>query len=367
MDVKSSLAFRSALSDPDLGIVSGVHDFEVSPLIRRVDRPVYVVSCYSDTIRTICYEYKRFILLIHNSYTLSFANNIGLAWLYHSHRRSLDLRAFTTGFAKKFVGEQMYRLRPSMMARVLFLESALAYEPAWREPVLAKEKDKELHDSSDLLTRIAADLIFHHELGHLAEKDGRFASFIQRKVDAYLEDFDGAALPVEQIQLLRSEAEADLFAINCCLARYAPRMRAERVREYLNFVARLIIAINVLYVFSDDLHRVNVDPEHVMEPVERALTRWMHREAIMVGYIESFEFGRETIETRTNDRYLGLPQAASLFDGLTDSNQLIACENSDLRRFAQTIDAGFAAGSFDKVIEGIRSSWMLGEPVLADD
>ena len=38
-----------------------------------------------------------------------------------------------------------------------------------------------------------------------------------------------------------------------------------------------------------------------------------------------------------------------------------------VRRFAKAIDAGFTAGSFDKVIDGIRLSWMLGEPDLADN
>ena len=50
---RESRAFRASIADPALGKILEIHDFDPGPAIANVDRPVFVVSCYSDRSRQI--------------------------------------------------------------------------------------------------------------------------------------------------------------------------------------------------------------------------------------------------------------------------------------------------------------------------
>jgi len=284
--VRSSRAFRAAIADPLLGRILDIHDFDPGPAIRNVDRPVVVISCYSDRSRQIGTIFQEFVLLVQNSYVLGFVHNLAGAWLYHHHRATLDLTAFQTGFAKKFVGEQLFRRSPSEIGRVLFLESVLACERVWRIPIEAAANDPALKASTDTLSRITSHFMLHHELGHIATVDERFHPFIRERVALYLDHHDIEDVPVHARGVLKEEAEADLFGLSSSIAAFAPEMAEAHLRAYLTFAVRALTALNILYVMADDLHRANVDPDFPID-VEEAFALWRHREYLMTAYIET--------------------------------------------------------------------------------
>lgn len=358
--IRASRAFRSALSDPSLGRILDVHDFDPSPAIEKIDRPVVVVSCYSDRSRQIGTIFRDFVLLIQNSYMLGFVHDLAGAWLHHHHREELDLIPFEQGFAKKFVGEQLYRRGPSAIARILFLESVLAFERTWRVPIEARETDRAMKQSVDSLSRIASHFMLHHELGHIAVADERFHPFIRERVALYLDNHDTSDVPLHAREALREEAEADLFGISCSIAEFAPVLTEEHLRSYLTFAVRALTALNVLYGMADDLHRENVDATFEID-VEEAFALWRHRELLMTAYIDSLPLDSTTVEAAPADDLLDLPDAGELFAGLLDPGKIVGAVSEDTRRFLHVVDLGFAeGGSFDDVIQRTRVQWVLG-------
>lgn len=360
IDFRDSAAFKAAISDPSLGRVVGIHPFDPSPAITGVDKPTVVVSIASDVKRQTVEVYRQFVLLFQNSYLLSFADNLGLAWLYHNHVAPIDIDAFGFGFAKKFAAEQLHVLRPSPIARVLFLEAVMAYEPAWREPILEKQSNEALSRSSMMLTRIAADYMLHHEMGHISEHDHRFDQFVKPVVAAHLEESELNDLSTNQRALLIEEAEADIFGINCCLARYAPYMAADELRDYLTFAVRSIVVMNLVYAFADDIHRVNVDSEHGMSEINHTLLQWQHREKIAVSHIAHIDFDDIGIVTGRQSDLLSLPSADEIFASATRGEDISGIQDDNMRRMALVINDGFEnGGNFNAVINGMRQNWLL--------
>lgn len=359
MSVRDSPSFRTAIASLTLGTISSIEEMDLASVIENIDRPCFAVSCYTDRARTIRHRFRRFILILHNSYLLSFVDNMGLAWLHHLHRQPLTLAPFTTGLSRKFVAEQMYRLGPSSMSRVLFLETMLAHEPAWRKPIEARSADPALTQASHRLTAMTADFLLHHEIGHTATADTRYHLLVRLPVEEALSSLDLSDLTEPQIRTLHEEVEADIFGIDCCFALYAPLMGEERIREYLTFVARATISLNMLYAFADDLQRRNVDPAHPCQPIEQTHQMLAIRELNMVEHIAAFAFGGETIPAGPADDLLAIGDASELFEAIMSGTGLVDAPSDDLRRAADVIDAGFAGGDFDAVINGVRASWTL--------
>lgn len=365
-DFRDSPAYKSALSDPALQTVVGTHSFDPSPAIIGINKPTVVVSISSDVKRQTVEVYRNFVLLFQNSYLLSFVDNLGLAWLYHNHVAPIDLEAFGFGFAKKFAAEQLYVLKPSPIARILFLEAAMAHEPAWRIPLLEKQNNEALASSSMTLTRIAADYMLHHEMGHLSTHDPRFDQFVKPVVSSHLDETRLDGMSSEQQRLLVEEAEADVFGVNCCLARYAPHLATVELREYLSFAARAVVAMNIVYAFADDLHRVNVDPDHGMMNIDDMLRQWQNREAIVADHIATVDFKSLGIATKSERRLLSLPAADEIFASSTRGGDISDVQDEDIRRMALVINDGFEnGGDFEAVIKGMRQDWLLeGDGVI---
>lgn len=363
MDVQNSASFQEAVSNPQLGKVVSVEELLLSTVVENVDRRCFLVSCYTDRIRTVCERHRSFILILDNSYLLSFVDNLGLAWLCDKHREPLELSAFTVGFAKKFVAEQMYRIRPSSMARILFMESMLAYEPEWRKPIERKEDDDLLDRSSKRLTAMTADFLRHHEIGHTATRDTRFDVLVRKPVAEALTGLDLSDLTERERTILTEEVEADIFGLNCCIALYAGMMTEEQIREYLTFVARAAICLNMLYAYADDLHRINVDEKYRCEPVSTSYLMAAYREVIMVRHLTDFLFDTDTVEATSNpDLLLKVGDASNIFEPILAGAEIIDHPSEGVRRAAQVLDLGFAdGGDFEAVINGVRSSWMLNE------
>lgn len=365
-DLQNRDAVKAALDDPSLGTIAGLHEFQPSVAIQGVSKPALVVSIHSDSKRQIIEEFRTFILLFQNSYVLSFVDNLALAWLYHNHVEKLDLDAFGFGFSKKMAAEQLHVLTPSDMSRTLFLECVMAYEPAWRVPVLARSKTPALEEASRTLTRMTADFMLHHEIGHMAETDERFEPFVKPTVDQYLQSVDVPDWLDTDLSILREEAEADLFGINCCLATYAPFLTQHELRSYLSFVVRGISTMNVVYAFADDLHRNNIDPEYAMKDINLTFWEWQHREAISHRHIQEFDFDTLELKTANKSKLLDLPAADALFASATRGEDIAAIQNEHHRRMALVINDGFAGDKgFDDVIRAVRQDWLLeGDDII---
>lgn len=365
-DLLDRPAVKAALTDPALGRIAGVHQFDPSPAIAGLNKPALVVSIHSDQKRQTVEIYRKFVLVFQNSYLLSFVDNLGLAWLYHAHVEEIDIDAFGFGFSKKMAAEQLHVLQPSDMSRTLFLEAIMAYEPNWRVPVLARAQHAALDASSKTLTRMTADFMMHHEIGHMAETDARFDQFVKPVVKEYLETLVQPDWCASDMALLREEAEADIFGINCCLATYAPHLSAAELRNYLIFVVRSVVAMNVVYAFADDLHRVNLDPDHVMKDINQTLGEWQHREAIAVTHIHNIQFDDLGLATQATSQLLDLPNPDTLFASATRGEDISAIQNEDIRRMATVLNEGFAVNhGFDAIIKALRQDWLLeGDDVI---
>ena len=325
-----------------------------------------MVSINSARKRQIVEEYRSFVLLFQNSYVLSFVDNLALAWLYHTHVEPVDLDAFGFGFSKKMAAEQLHIIQPSDMSRTLFLESVMAYEPSWRIPVLARATNPALQDASHMLTRMTADFMLHHEIGHMAEADTRFDPFVKPVVDEYLKSVRVPDFLETDLTVLREEAEADIFGLNCCLATYAPFLTAEEARSYLSFLVRGVSTMNVVYAFADDLHRNNIDPDYAMKDINLTFWEWQHREAISHAHIQNIDFDALDLETAKEGRLLELPLADDLFASATRGEDIADIQNEHHRRMALVINDGFAGqNGFDDVIQAVKQDWLLeGDDII---
>lgn len=359
--VQSSRAFRAALADPTLGRIIAVRNYAPASEIHDFGKPIFVVSCYSDRGRQIGTVFDRFVLLVQNSYMIGFVHTLAGGWLYHTNRAPLDIAAFQVGVAKKFVGEQLYRRAPSEIARVLFLESLLSFERVWRIPVTARGEDSQYKASVDILTDMTAHFMLYHELGHVAVATDPFHPFIRERVRAYMEDADLGDVPASARQALVDEAEADLFSLAVCFAAFAPHVTERHLRAYLGFATRALTAMNIFYAMSDDLHRINVDPQFPSD-VAQTFALWGHREALMAGFIASFPLDETTAPAVSADGFLDLRDYDAFFNGMYDSEALVFELDEDDRRFLQLVDLALASGGdFDKIIDGTRVQWMLNE------
>lgn len=355
---------RRRLAAHQLNSILEIHTVDPSIAIAGVEVPVHIVSCYSDRSRILCVRWPDAIVLLHNSYLTSFIHHIAVATLVGVHGQAAGLPPtadIIAGLGKKLVAEQMHVIAPSQMARVMFLEAAIAYESSWRRVIALKDADPALRRSADLFARLTSDFLLNHEMGHAAAGDTRFDPFTRDWVERRLAGVDLTDFDEGQARLLREEATADVFSLNTCLARYAPMLSADTLRNYLIFLARTVTVMNVLYAFAADLHRANVDPGYAGTNVEGELMAWSHREATMIEYLEAFPFSDETVVAQPNDDVVSLAFDPVLFKGLWDGVTLVTPPSEDARLLAEVIGWGFEAQSFDRVIEGMRAHRLLSE------
>lgn len=358
---------RRRLSSHSLQSIQGIHRFDASVAIRGLNVPVHVVSCYSDSSRVLCERWRDGILLLHNSYLTSFIQHVGLAALaaqnFATEIAGHSARDMIYSLGKKLVAEQMHVLAPSRIARVLFLETVIAHEAGWRRLVELKAAHSRLDRSVTFLARLISDFLMHHELGHAAVVDQRFDQFTKAFVENHLSQADLGDFSEAEVAWLTEEATADVFSLNCCLARYAPTASGETLRSYLVFLARSVTVMNLLYAFAADMHRLNVDESFDGVNVGRELMAWAHRESVMVAYLEAFDFEPETVVAREDDDLLPLRFDDECFSALWHGQELIQPPSENVRLLAEVISQGFEMNDFAQVIAGFRAPWVLG----ADD
>jgi hypothetical protein len=269
--------------------------------IKNLRRPVFIVSCYDDRSRILCEIWSDAIVVIHNSYLTSFIREIALfSIVFEAGADAIEwdgppLTELFTAVGKKFVAEQMHAIAPSHLARILFLESVIDYERHFRRIYALRDAHRPLLDRANLLARLASDFFMHHELGHVAEVDQRFDRFIRPTIDAHLSNFTDEELRSLDEDLLRQEARADIFALNCCFSIYGPDLTETTLRSYCLLLIHAVTALNVMYAAGNDLHRINSDPAHQEVDIELAFSLWSHRQGIMLRYLDSFIFDERTI------------------------------------------------------------------------
>lgn len=272
---------------------------------------------------------------------------------------SLDL--LFTAVGKKFVAEQMHALGPSHLARTLFLESVIDYERHFRRIYALRDADRRLLTRTELFTRLASDFFMHHELGHVAEVDPRFDRFIRPTIDACLAEWAATGEPTYPDELLlRREARADIFALNCCFSIYGPDLTEATLRSFCTLLVQAVTALNVMYAAAHDLHRLNADPEHQAIDLDAEFSLWADRQAIMLRYLEDFIFDERTVVCAAVDT-IGPVTVPDAIDALIRTDSILAYLSEDTRRVSELISSGFKErpDAFDVVISGSRVASVL--------
>ena len=309
------------------------------------------------------------VVVIHNSYLTSFMREIALfaaAFEDGPERIEWDsppLASLFTAVGKKFVAEQMHAIAPSHLARIIFLESIIDYERHFRRIYALRDANRRLLTRTDLFARLASDFFMHHELGHVAEVDPRFDRFIQPAIDACLVEWAAAGEPTcPDEPLLRREARADIFALNCCFSIYGPDITDTTLRSFCTLLVQAVTALNVMYAAAHDLHRLNVDPAHQAIDIDAELSLWSDRQAIMLRYLDDFIFDKRTVVCASADKVdpIAIPDAMGI---LVNTEALLAPLSEDTRRVSELISFGFNENpnAFDEVIAGSRVASVLKE------
>jgi hypothetical protein len=275
----------------------------------------------------------------------------------NGERNDQLLRSLLIAMSKKFVAEQMHAIGPSHLARVLFLESVIGYEPHNRRIYALRDANRSALTRTNLFARMASDFFMHHELGHVAEADDRFDRFIEPTIEAFCAEYPSKT---RDGNLLHREARADLFALNCCFSIYAPNLAETNLRSYFALLIHAVTALNVLYATAHDLHRLNVDPSHCGLNIEREFELWADRQSIMARYVDDFVFDDRTVPCAHVDEIGPIPVPEG-FNVLTDTEAVLTFLSEDTRRVSELISFGFRpeGNGFEDIISGSRVGSVL--------
>jgi hypothetical protein len=344
-----------------------VTDFTPAIAIKGLRRPVFVVSCHDDRSRILCETWRDAVIVIHNSYLTSFMREIATfamvleAGAENAGWTGPTLPALYAAVGKKFVAEQMHAIAPSHLARILFLESVIDYERHFRRIYALRTADSRLARCSNLFARLVSDFFMHHELGHVAEVDSRFDPFIRPTIDEHLSELAEDEIQLLDVDLLRREARADIFALNCCFSIYGPDLTETTLRSYCTLLIDGVTALNVLYAAANELHRLNADSTHQLIDIDFEFALWHHRQAIMSRYVDGFIFDKRTIKCADNDAIGVVTLPAEALDVLLDPQGLVVPLSEDTRRISELLSFGFAdtPHAFDAVINGSRVTSLL--------
>lgn len=226
------------------------------------------------------------------------------------------------------------------MARTLLIESAINYEYAHRLLFELSENTPLLKSSSSMLARIASDFTLHHEIGHNSQIDKRFSQFVDGAIDEYLceiELTDGIS-----ITHLKYEMYADIFSINCCIARYSQHLTETNLREYLKFIISMFSAVNALYLFAEDIHKINVDSSYKsFLDKNKSLLVLAHRESLMFKYVTSFVFDKEFVKCAESDDLLAIESDEMISSIITDTDFYTSEHSESGRRVSELISRAF--------------------------
>jgi hypothetical protein len=313
-----------------------VTDFTAAMAIKGLRRPVSVVSCHDDRSRIICETWRDAVVVVHNSYLTSFMREIAVFAMALEGAGAYGwtgppLAALYAAVGKKFVAEQMHAIAPSHLARILFLESVIDYERHFRRIYALRDANPRLAARSNLFARMISDFFMHHELGHVAEVDPRFDRFIQPTIDAHLSEVTEDEARVLDIELIRREARADIFGLNCCFSIYGPDLTEATLRSYCTLLVHGVTALNVLHAAAHDLHRLNCDPAHDVLDIDFEFAMWSHRQAVMLRYLDAFIFDQRTVPCADADEIGVVSLPVEPLDALLDSEALVAPLSDDIR------------------------------------
>ena len=342
------------------GKVQAVHHYEIAPAIAGEHRPVFVVSHNDDRSRVFLQRTPYALVLFQNSYLTSFVDDL-VTFALTASDRGENLEELCNALARKYVAEQMLTAGPSEMARVLFLESLIGFEPRWRRLYEVRNADTDgIGRRSQVVTRTVSQFLMHHELGHVAEADSRYAEITGALIDTYLAERESNERTRLSALNFEEEAQADLFALYGCMAIAARQHNASVVKSLLDITVRATVVLDVLYAIAHDLHRVNVDPQHQVD-IDSPLTLWPHREALLLQALDDFSFGPHTFEACSDDLAEPFVFPEHMWPALTDIDAFLAPVTDDIRRVSQVIAQGFEfhPEGFRAVVEGSRTEWLL--------
>jgi len=326
--------------------IHGIHKFDVSSAVKNVNKNVWVVTCSSIKYKTSFASDNNNIIVVHNTHIVSLFYNIALFKMAfkHYHEKSLmsgkKYEELVKSLSKVFVAERIYHLQNSHMSRTLLLESSIIYENAHRVIFSLSENMPLLKSSSLMLARVASDFTLHHEIGHNSQVDKRYSQFVDESIEEYLSEYcldDDINIPH-----LKYEMYADIFAINCCIARYSSKLTETNLREYIKFIISMFSSVNSLYLFAEDIHRINVDNNYQsFLNIKKNLLILAHRESLMYSYISAFVFDREFVECVESDEFLDIGAGDGISSILTDTDFYTREYSESSRRISELISRAF--------------------------
>ena len=340
--------------------VLGVYDFNIAPALLGECTKIRVLSHNTPRYRVLCEDWGGEYLLHHNHYMTSFLDNIALVTFATAAGAGLKpARELYSALARRFFAEQLFVIKDTDMARVLFIETILEYDEHLRPVFDTRKSDARIESSSKLFTAMAADFLLHHELGHAVSNSPQFDLY---KEAAFA---DIATLPAYKSwsdadqSRFRDEVAADLFSLTVIMTIYSRLASAFTIKSYIRLLLILVTRMQSLYESAAELYRINVDPSFDAGDTARTFTELAYREFIMANYVETLKFGEDTVVPLTADDFLALRYSDDDLFALTSDN-LTAPITNQSRRLAEAISRGFEPGAgFADVIAATRQNWVL--------
>lgn len=349
-------------SDPGLGKIASVQLVDPEDALQYAPKTLYIVNHFAPK-RSIEYQnWGEFGIVYLNNYILGFVNNaiIIASGISRGDRSDISVTSknLLALLAQKYVGEQLYYLGDSEIARVLFLEAVFVGEQFWRKAIEAKKQDRSIEMMSTAINHLTADYLTFHEFGHVGSEDRRFAPFVEQTI-ADLEKIEHfSEWRGEDRKLIIEEITSDIFAVNTTFARHGHWMSAHSLVRYLDAVVTVICRFFVAMELVKDLHRANVDANFDVSTVGAEILRWFHRERAIRGYIHHFEFGVDTIVPASADELPAFELDDDILAEITEITSMVRPFDEQAFRMAKLVSCGFEAGkSFYEVIEQSRVSY----------
>ncbi len=341
--------------------IQGIHEFDMSPAINNINKKAYVATCHSIKYKTSFAADTNSIVVIHNTHIVSLFYNIALfkmAFMYYPKESSLSGKQFAElakSLGKVFVSERIYHLKNCHMARTLLLEASINYEGAHRVLFELSENTPILKNSSLMFARIASDFTLHHEIGHNSQVDERFSQFVDEAINEYLCEIE--LTDDLNIAHLKYEMYADIFSINCCIARYSTKLSETNLREYLKFIISMFSTVNALYLFAEDTYRINVDNSYKsFLDINKNLLSLSHRESLMFSYVSSFVFDKKFVECVEFDNLLNIGNDEVISSIMIDTEFYVREHSESSRRISELISRAFDSNQgFDYFINNSKT------------
>ena len=327
----------------DFGQVIDVKEFDPSATSIGSSKRIILVSCYSPRRRIVSEEYRDFLLIIQNSYLLSFVSDIASLAIYHQSHRTPELpaerlRGGFSAIAKKFAAEHMESIASSKVSRTMFLEAVQHIESNTRYVHDVVGSESNLNEKLTVFLRYAISFIRFHEVGHLSDVDHVFRNMILPDVNQFIDAIADHEFDKYDETTLRRELLSDVFSLNTCFAKFCSILSEETLKNFSECMIDILTALNALYAASEDAYRLNVDEAFQGSEIAAEFRHWRYRREYLQNYITGFVFDDGTLRCRAEDDIGVLTEHPEIFQTLFNINKIVDPLTDHENRLAQIFE-----------------------------